>query len=75
MCSGSEAGSSLRLIGFLYHSILGLRVILKKKKDTLNSADALQVGVSAALSWVGDEARECVPSNSLSCEILCMPTR
>ena len=32
MCSGSEAGSYLRLIDFLYHSTLGLRVIKKKKK-------------------------------------------
>ena len=33
MCSGSEAGSYLRLIDFLYHSILGLRVINKKKNN------------------------------------------
>ena len=32
MCSGSEAGSYLRLIDFLYHSTLGLRVIKKTKK-------------------------------------------
>jgi len=32
MCSGSEAGSYLRLIDFVYHSTLGLRVITKKKK-------------------------------------------
>jgi len=31
MCSGSEAGSYLRLINFAYHSTLGLRVIKKKK--------------------------------------------
>ena len=31
MCSGSEAGSYLRLIDFLYHSTIGLRVINKKK--------------------------------------------
>jgi len=34
MCSGSEAGSYLRLIDFVYHSTLGLRVIKKKKKGT-----------------------------------------
>ena len=33
MCSGSEAGSSLRLMDFVYHSIPGLRVIKKKKKE------------------------------------------
>ena len=31
MCSGSEAGSYLRLIDFVYHSTLGLRLIKKKK--------------------------------------------
>jgi len=35
MCSGSEAGSYLRLIDFVDHSTLGLRVIKKKKKYTL----------------------------------------
>jgi len=37
-CSGSEASSYLRLIDFVYHSTLGLRVIekeKKKKKDQL----------------------------------------
>ena len=32
MCSGSEAGPYLRLIDFVYHATLGLRVIKKKKK-------------------------------------------
>jgi len=32
MCSGSEAGSYLRLIDFVYHSTLGLRVIKKKRE-------------------------------------------
>ena len=40
MCNGSEAGSYLRLMDFVYHSILGLRVyhsilglrVIKKKK-------------------------------------------
>jgi len=31
ICSGSEAGSYLRLIKFVRHSTLGLRVIKKKK--------------------------------------------
>ena len=33
MCSGSEAGSYVRLIDFVYHSTLGLRVMKKKKAD------------------------------------------
>ena len=32
MCSGSEAGSYLRLIDLVYHPTLGSRVIKKKKK-------------------------------------------
>jgi len=31
MCSGSKAGSYLRLIDLVHHSTLGLRVIRKKK--------------------------------------------
>ena len=31
MCSGSVAGSHLKLIYFVYHSTLGLRVLKKKK--------------------------------------------
>ena len=34
MCSGSEEGSYLRLIDFVYHSTLGLGVI-KKKQNTI----------------------------------------
>ena len=30
MCSGSEAGSYLRLVDFVYHSTLGLRVTKKR---------------------------------------------
>jgi len=33
MCSGSEAGSYLRLIDFVHQSDLGLRVIKKKRED------------------------------------------
>jgi len=33
MCSGSEAGSYVRLIDFVYHSTLGLRGIKKKKVE------------------------------------------
>jgi len=33
MCSGSEAGSHLRRMDFVYHSPLGLRVIKKKKES------------------------------------------
>ena len=35
MCSGSEAGSYLRLIHFVYHSTLGLIIIKKKDQGRL----------------------------------------
>ena len=35
MCSGSEAGSHLRLIDFVYLSKIGLRVLPKKKENLL----------------------------------------
>ena len=34
ICSGSEAGSYLRLIDFVYHSTLGLRVIMERRGIT-----------------------------------------
>ena len=43
MCSGSEAGSYLRLIDFVHHSTLGLRVIKKKKKVNMANSKRLSV--------------------------------
>ena len=43
MCSNSEAGSYLRLIDFVHHSTLGLRVINKKKKMGHTSRTRLSV--------------------------------
>ena len=42
MCSGSEAGSYLRLIDFVYLSTLGLKVIKKKKKTPGGGLDQSQ---------------------------------
>jgi len=42
LCSGSQAGSNLRLIDFVYHSTLGLRVI-KRGRETLRSFGAVRV--------------------------------
>ena len=39
MCSGSEAGSCIRLVDFVHHSTLGLRVINKKKTYEKNRVD------------------------------------
>jgi len=41
MSSGSEEGSYLRLIDFVYHSTLGLRVIKKRKRKQVGGADDL----------------------------------
>jgi len=43
MCSGSEAGSYLRLIDYVHHSTLGLRVIKKKKKKIRSRAERKQL--------------------------------
>jgi len=44
MCSSSEAGSYLRLIDFVYHSTLGLRVIKQKKKKSTHTSSPLSPG-------------------------------
>ena len=44
MCSGSEAGSYLRLIDFVYHSTPGFRVL--KKKERLDLIDNARGGVN-----------------------------
>ena len=38
MCSGSEAGSYLRLTDFVYHSTSGLRVTKEKRRKAPKSA-------------------------------------
>ena len=38
MCRGFETGSYLRLIDFVYHSTVGLRVIKKKEEDGASGA-------------------------------------
>ena len=43
MCSGSEAGSYLRLLDFVYHSILGSRVTQKKKSFGFRGKGCLAV--------------------------------
>jgi len=43
MCSGSEADSYLRLIDFVYHSTLGLRVI---KRESLPQRAAEEENVA-----------------------------
>jgi len=52
MCSGSDAGSYLSLIDFVYHSTLGLRVIKKEKKKKKRSGRRFQV-VSFLVQGVG----------------------
>jgi len=40
MCSGSEASSYLRLIDFVYHSTLGVRVIKEGRKQRQRTSEA-----------------------------------
>ena len=44
MCSGSKAGSYLRLIDFVYHSTLGLSVVKKKETDARCGSGAEREG-------------------------------
>jgi len=43
LCSGSEAGSYLRPIDFVYHSTLGLRVIKKKETRAPSTSSVLRI--------------------------------
>ena len=53
MCSGSEAGSYLRLIDFVYHSTLGLsNKEEKKKKEQRCGPGAKQVGSAEGGSYL-----------------------
>jgi len=52
MCSGSEAGSYLRLIDFVYHSTLGLRVIKKKKHLRIDVAELVEVVLAVVAARV-----------------------
>jgi len=54
MCSGFEAGSYLRLIDFVYHSTLDLRVI-KKKKNEEHGLQQLRVPRGRAEDGTGTE--------------------
>ena len=59
-CRGSEAGSYLRLIEFVHHSTLGLRVIKKKKKKRGETSLALRSSASSA--WRSNCCpRQCTP--------------
>jgi len=47
-CSGSEAGSYVRLIDFVYHSTLGFRVMKKKRSIVMQR---MMQGLAAASDW------------------------
>jgi len=54
MCSGSEAGSYLRLIDFVHHSTLGLSVIKKKKKTPKSKPEAREQVVRSGSHFRGN---------------------
>jgi len=51
MCSGSEAGLYSRLIDFVYHSTLGLKVIKKKVDGQAPNACVLRAPRGSDLPW------------------------
>ena len=58
MCSGSEAGSHLRFIDYVYHSTLGLRVMKKRREKIFASGLAIAL-VKHRFSCIS--APKCVP--------------
>jgi len=57
MCSGSEAGPYLRLIDFVSHSTLGLRVIKKKRRRRIRSTAGRNVAFGANPWTLGIQPR------------------
>jgi len=53
MCSGSEEGSYVRLIDFVYHSTLGLRVIKKKRGFRVSGFGFRVSGLGFRVSGLG----------------------
>ena len=53
MCSGSEAGSYLRLIDFMYHSPLGLKVMNTRKRSQFLRATIPQEVSGLTRSTIG----------------------
>jgi len=53
MCSGSEAGSYLRLIDVVYHSTVGLRVIKRReiKKRRVFESNKEEKSLATWLAW------------------------
>ena len=49
MCSGSEAGSYLRRIDFVYHSTLGLRVIKRRRRKATLKRSWWRLGAAVLL--------------------------
>jgi len=60
ICSGSEAGSYLRLIDFVYHLTLGLRVLKKKRNTRGRSVGTRHTRVSLLVLSVLDSGPDCL---------------
>ena len=50
MCSGSEAGSNLRLIDVVFHSALGSRAMKRKKKFRVHTYLKLALRLNILIS-------------------------
>ena len=55
MCSGSETGSYLRLIDFVNHSTVGLRVIKKKRKKKRKKPRGVDGPASGVDFWFSSQ--------------------
>jgi len=58
MCRGSEAGSYLRPMVFMYHSTLGVRVMIKKKSLELSYGGRPSWPVACLMCWDFDPPTE-----------------
>jgi len=66
MCSGSEAGSYVRLIEFVYHSTLGLRVIKKKSGVTVKPSGPGKLGSTETCIAYGWHSPRVFPAHRAS---------
>jgi len=70
MCSGSEAGSYLRLIDCVYHSTLGLRVIKKKKNDP-SKASLEKISDGNVMVPIQVSSLTILPDSGVLCDQIC----
>jgi len=73
MCSGSEAGSYLRLMDFVYHSTLGLRVIKKKKRGRDSARYEIALYKVDTARWATTLSSKVNLHHTINCRVICGP--